>query len=68
MDIGTGLLAGSAVIGSMVGICKLFPSRDSLHCSDHSGVCAKQETFDAWLNKIEKKLDRVIEGRANESE
>jgi hypothetical protein len=35
----------------------------SHHCQDHSGICIKLEGIDAWLEKIEEKLDRVIEGR-----
>lgn len=66
MDIGTGITAGSAVLGAVAVLFKVFPSRNgkSSHCEDHSGVCANLESLDAWLNKIEAKLDRVIEGKA----
>jgi hypothetical protein len=33
------------------------------HCPDHSGVCKAIDNFTDWLNKIERKLDRVIERR-----
>lgn len=67
MDIGTGIATGSSVLGLVAIVFKVFPSSKNgngkTHCEDHSGVCANLESLDAWLNKIEAKLDRVIEGK-----
>ncbi len=69
MDIGAGIAISSGVFGIVAVVYKIIPSPskgERTHCEEHSGVCAKQDSFDAWLNKIEKKLDRVIEGRKAE--
>ncbi len=72
MDIGSGIAAGAAastaIISTAVVIVKSMAAKNgngngNNHCSDHSGICAKQDGFDEWLSKIEAKLDRVIERR-----
>ncbi len=73
MDIGTGIAAGSVTLASTAVVFKIINAYaiskngngngNGKHCKDHSGICIKQDSFDAWLNKIETKLDRVIERR-----
>ena len=65
MEIGTGIALASAVLGIVAVIFKIF-GRDktvTIHCEDHSGICSNIQTLTDWLNKIEAKLDRVIERR-----
>jgi len=67
MDIGSGILGGSVVIGAVATVFKLFGSNgngSNGHCKDHSGICTSIEDFQAWLTKIEAKLDRAIERRS----
>jgi hypothetical protein len=66
MDIGSGILGASTILGGVAVVFKIFTPNGNgkiKHCEDHSGVCAKQDGFDAWLNKIEAKLDKAIERR-----
>jgi len=70
MEIGSAIAVSSAIIGTVAVIFRIFPKNGNGKkvkmadfCSDHSRVCEKLEGLDAWLNKIEQKLDRVIEGR-----
>lgn len=74
MDIGSGIAAGSAILGSVAVSFKIIDviwlkkngngNGTSGHCKDHSGVCTSLDDFNAWLTKIENKLDRVIERRS----
>jgi hypothetical protein len=72
MDIGSGIAAGSGILGSVAIAFKILsvvkPSGNGNgtngHCKDHSGVCTAIDDFNAWLTKIENKLDRVIERRS----
>jgi len=78
MDIGTGIAVGSAIIGSVAVIFRLFPPKQdktekieaSMHtqCLQHAAIQAQYEDMISWLNKIELKLDRVIERRNSERE
>lgn len=65
MDIGSGIALGSlCVAAAPVCIVALRVRKNGNgHCPEHSGVCQRVEGFEAWLEKIENKLDRVIEGR-----
>ena len=80
MDIGSGIAAGSGILGSVAVAFKLIAivsnkpngngngtngngNGTNGHCKDHSGVCTAIDDFNAWLTKIENKLDRVIERR-----
>lgn len=63
MDIGAGIAIASGVFGIVAVVWKIIPAKGDKHCDAHSGVCATLESLDAWLNKIEAKLDRVIEGK-----
>ncbi|MGO8716419.1 MAG: hypothetical protein ACLQSX_11170 [Smithella sp.] len=64
MEIGTGIAVSSAVLGIVAVIFKLFSfHKDQQHCPEHSGLCADIINFTKWLNKIEAKLDKVIEER-----
>lgn len=73
MDIGSGIAAGSGILGSVAVAFKLIAivttkpngnGNGKDHCKDHSGVCTAIDDFNAWLTKIENKLDRVIERRS----
>lgn len=70
MDIGTGIATGSAILGSVAVAFKILsvikPNGNGTngHCKDHSGVCTAIDDFNTWLTKIENKLDRVIERKA----
>ena len=65
MDVGTAITASTGIItgvgGGVAIVYKIF-SRNG-HCSDHSGFCTSIKGITEWLDKVEKKLDRVIEQR-----
>lgn len=67
MDIGSGIaLASVAITGGGVAITAIRSFKNGKPrdlCHEHSGVCEKVTAFEAWLTKVESKLDRVIEGR-----
>jgi len=63
MEIGTGIAISSAILGIVAVTFKLFSYHKSQHCEDHTRICADIKNFTAWLNKIEAKLDKVIEER-----
>jgi hypothetical protein len=64
MDLGAAITASAAIFGIVAVIYKLVPSKNpNDHCPEHSGVCENLTTLESWLNKIEGKLDRVIEQR-----
>ena len=76
MDIGTSITCSAGILGVVAVIFRIFSSKNdtakmkdlqeqrmSDHCPDHSGVCITLDNMTAWLNKIEAKLDRVIEGK-----
>lgn len=68
MDIGSGIALGALCI-SVAPVCIVAiraKKNANNHCSDHSGVCQSLDGFNEWLTKIERKLDRVIERRAEE--
>jgi hypothetical protein len=65
MDIGAGVaIVGVAVSGAAV-LIKVIGNGKDIHtkCLQHAAIEAKQADFDAWLQKIERKLDTVIAGR-----
>ena len=72
MDIGSGIAAGSGILGGVAVAFKIIGAMKSNsngngtngHCKDHSGICTSIEDFQAWLTKIEAKLDRAIERRS----
>jgi len=70
MDIGSGIATGSAILGSVAVAFKILsvikPNGNGTngHCKDHSGICTAIEDISSWLDKIDEKLDRVIERRA----
>jgi len=75
MEIGSGIAIGSAVIGAVAVALRLFPAKqnntdNSLHtqCLQHAAMQAQYEDMTSWLNKIELKLDRVIERRNSQRE
>lgn len=77
MDIGTSIALSATILGIVAVIFKIFDAnkekakrqerdRDRHHdniCPSHSGVMMSINNMTAWLDKIEKKLDRVIERR-----
>jgi hypothetical protein len=69
MDIGTSVAVASFILGIVAIIFKIIDRNEKIqtprsgHCEDHSGVCSTLESLTDWLNKIEGKLDRVIERR-----
>ncbi len=70
MEIGSGIaLASVAITGGGVAITAIRTfgkeRKQNEHCPDHSGVCQSIDGFNEWLTKIESKLDRVIERRAD---
>lgn len=72
MDIGSGIAAGSGILGGVAVAFKILNivvkpngnGNGNGHCKDHSGVCTSLNDIQAWLEKIEAKLDRVIERRS----
>jgi hypothetical protein len=70
MDIGTAITASTGILGAVAVVFRIFwrgsngNGNGKTYCEDHSGLCAKQDGFADWLDKIEKKLDRVIEQRS----
>lgn len=73
MDIGAAIAVSSGVLGVVAVIFRIFPRQEktittttttgSVHCPAHSGVTMSIDNMTDWLNKIEAKLDRVIERR-----
>lgn len=65
MEIGTGIAIGGSIIGAVAVIFKIFGESKSTHnqCSQHSAIVARFDDMNTWLEKIESKLDRVIERR-----
>lgn len=74
MDMGTAIAISSGVLGVVAIIFRIFPRQEKVvtttttgavagHCPSHSGVTMSIENMTDWLNKIEAKLDRVIERR-----
>lgn len=61
MDIGTGIAIASFFLMVLGVLWKLLDKKPQ--CPEHSGICKALENLDAWLTKIEGKLDRVIERR-----
>lgn len=70
MEIGSGIAIGASVIGVVAVIFKIFGESKSTHhqCSQHYAIVAKFDDMNTWLEKIEKKLDRVIERRSETRE
>ena len=67
MELGSGIaLSGACISAGAVFITaiKARSGNGKAKCADHSGICTKIEDFESWLDKIERKLDRVIEGKA----
>jgi len=70
MDLGSGIALGALCV-SAAPVCIVALRRsngngngkNNGHCHDHSGICQRVENFEGWLEKIEEKLDRVIEGK-----
>lgn len=75
MDLGASIAISSGVLGVVAIIFRIFPKQEKVvetttttttgagHCPAHSGVIMSIENMTEWLNKIEAKLDRVIERR-----
>lgn len=61
MDIGTGIAIASFFLMVLGILWKLLDKKPQ--CPEHSGICTALDDLSAWLEKIEKKLDRVIERR-----
>lgn len=73
MELGSGVaIAGVVVAGGGVAITAIRSfakdGKSNGHCADHSGMCQRVDGFESWLDKIESKLDRVIERRVNPRE
>lgn len=70
MEIGTGIAIGGSIIGAVAIIFKIFGDTKSTHnqCSQHYAIVAKFDDMNTWLEKIERKLDRVIERRSETRE
>ncbi|MGP8154368.1 MAG: hypothetical protein ACLQBQ_09565 [Smithella sp.] len=75
MELGSGIAVASAILGIVAIIFRLFQEGTTIttnkttsvstdHCPDHSGICTNIDTLTAWLNKIESKLDKVIERKS----
>lgn len=67
MELVSGIAFGAlCVLAAPVCIAAIRAKRNgnsNSHCPEHSGICEKLDVLDTWLNKIEAKLDRVIEGQ-----
>ena len=64
MELGSGIALGALCI-SAAPVCIVAiraKKNGNGHCPEHSGVCQRVDNFEGWLEKIESKLDRVIEG------
>lgn len=65
MDLGSGIAFGALCISAASVFITAIRAKTkaNIHCADHSGICEKLLGLDAWLSKIERKLDMVISGR-----
>ncbi len=79
MELGAGIAAGSAIFGSAAVAIKIInavvATRNgngngkhcaSEHCTDHEGVVVKVEGIEKWLTRIDNKIDRLLERRADD--
>jgi len=77
MELGAGIAAGSAIVGSTAVIIKIINAVvatrngngahcEKAHCSDHEGVVVKVEGLERWLSRIDNKIDRLLERRADD--
>jgi hypothetical protein len=74
MELGAGITAGSAIIGSAAVAIKIINAIvatrngngkhcEKYHCSDHEGVVVKVDGIEKWLTRIDNKIDRLLERR-----
>lgn len=66
MDIGTGILGGSIVLGAVATAFKLFGSNGngkSKVCLEHSGVCQSIEDIKDNVSEIKKDVKTLLERR-----
>lgn len=62
MDIGTGLaIAGSAASIAAVFIKWIGSNSNNKQCASHAMIAQQIINMESWLEKVEAKLDRVIE-------
>jgi hypothetical protein len=67
MDVGAAIALSSGVLGVVAIIFRIFPKRaEPRDCPMHSGMEAQIRAMNAWLRRVEDKLDRVIERRQHE--
>lgn len=67
MDIGAAIALSSGVLGVVAIIFRIFPKKDTRgECAAHSGMAEQIRAMNAWLRRVEDKLDRVIERRRHE--
>lgn len=67
MDVGAAIALSSGVLGVVAIIFRIFPKKDMRgECAAHSGMAEQIRAMNAWLRRVEDKLDRVIERRQHE--
>lgn len=67
MDVGAAIALSSGVLGVVAIIFRIFPKRaEPRYCAMHSGMETQIRAMNAWLRRVEDKLDRVIERRQHE--
>ena len=67
MDVGAAIALSSGVLGVVAIIFRIFPKKDTREeCAAHSGMAEQIRAMNAWLRRVEDKLDRVIERRRHE--
>lgn len=62
MDIGSGLAIGVSALSVSAAVIKIVDIRTKNAAENESKECPVHGMIVDWLERIEKKLDRVIEG------
>ena len=61
MDMPTAVLIVGLAFSGVAVFYRMIGPRQIPECSDHKMVMRQLEDFEKWLNKVESKLDRVLE-------
>lgn len=61
MEIGSGIAAAGTAFAIAAIVMKWIGRATTQQCNMHAALAQQISGIEAWLDKVEKKLDRVIE-------